>query len=87
MAEAEWLDEPKSCGQGIEQMGRALHDLCQPLTTLQCGLELGALSNTPDSYREAVRVGLVESERLAKMVDSMREIMRAATCQSSRSER
>ena len=63
---------------GMERIGKALHDLCQPLTTLQCRLELAGVIGTDQSYREAVRLAQVECERLAESVGSMREIVRAA---------
>ena len=62
----------------MEQMSAALHGLCQPLTTLQCRLEMAEIVGTADAYREAVKSGLAECERLANGVGSMREIMRAS---------
>jgi signal transduction histidine kinase len=59
-------------------MSRLLHDLCQPLTTLQCRLELATLTGTDQGYREAVDLGLAECARLTAAVGSMREIVRAA---------
>jgi hypothetical protein len=70
--------EAKVCDAEIERIGKALHDLCQPLTTLQCRLELAGLIGTAEAYREAVRLGLVECERLVEAVGAMREIVRAA---------
>jgi signal transduction histidine kinase len=75
--------EVKSCGRssgddGMVRIGQALHDLCQPLTTLQCRLELAGVVGTDEAYREAVRLALVECERLVESVGSMREIVRAA---------
>jgi hypothetical protein len=60
-------------------MGMALHDLCQPLTTLQCRLEMAVVVGTPEAYREAVDMGLLECARLVDAVESMREIVRTAT--------
>jgi signal transduction histidine kinase len=60
-------------------MGRALHDLCQPLTTLQCRLEMAQMQGTAEAYREAVEKGLVECERLTELVKSMRTMLRLAT--------
>jgi len=60
----------------MEQIEDALHDLCQPLTTLQCRLELAGLLNTPEAYREAVDVALVECEKLMSAVISMRGVIR-----------
>jgi signal transduction histidine kinase len=62
---------------GMERMGQALHDLCQPLTTLQCRLELAGLLGTAAAYREAVELALAECARLNEMVGSMRELVRA----------
>lgn len=62
----------------IKRIGTALHDLCQPLTTLQCRLEMAGLLATPEAYREAAETGLGECIRLSEAVKSMREIVRAA---------
>jgi hypothetical protein len=64
--------------EGMEKIDRALHDLCQPLTTLQCGLEIAGLTGTQEAYRDAVRMALAECGRLAQAVGSMREILCAA---------
>jgi len=71
--------EQKSRESEIKRIGVALHDLCQPLTTLQCRLEMAELVGTPEAYREAVETGLAECERLAAAVGSMRDMIRAAT--------
>jgi hypothetical protein len=65
-------------GTAMEQMGQALHDLCQPLTTLQCRLEIAGLVGTEEAYRDAVNLGLAECARLMDGVGSMREIVLAA---------
>ncbi len=62
----------------IKRIAAALHDLCQPLTTLQCRLEMAGMLGTPEAYREAVEVGLAECGRLAELVTAMREGVRAA---------
>jgi hypothetical protein len=63
---------------GMEQISQALHDLCQPLTTLQCRLEIAQLSGSQEDYRDAVKLGLIECERLIDGVGVMREIVRTA---------
>lgn len=68
--------------EGMERMGRALHELCQPLTTLQCGLELAGLTNTPEGYRAAVSTGLSECARLSERVHQMREIVRSTMAEA-----
>lgn len=62
----------------MKQMDMALHELCQPLTTLQCGLEIAGLTGTPEAFREAVEMGMTQCARLVQVVGSMREILRAA---------
>jgi hypothetical protein len=61
----------------MEQIEDALHDLCQPIATLQVRLELAGMLNTPEAYREAVDVALVECGKLMDAVISMRGVMRA----------
>jgi len=78
MRETDNLCERPSRGDGMKKMGMALHDLCQPLTTLQCRLEMAEMTDTPEGYREAVVLGLSECARLVEAVGSMRGIVRAA---------
>lgn len=68
----------KSTGDATEQIAKALHDLCQPLTTLHCRLELAGLSRTAEGYREAVELGLAECARMVEAVGLLREIVQAA---------
>jgi hypothetical protein len=78
MCGRECMYEPKPDVNAMEQIGRALHGLCQPLTTLQCRLEMAELVGTMDGYREAVAHALAECTRLVDGVGLMREIVRAA---------
>jgi signal transduction histidine kinase len=82
MCEAGFHGEAGFGVDGMEQMGRALHELCQPLTTLQCGLELAGLTDTAEGYRMAVDVGLNECARLAERVHQMREIVRSTMAEA-----
>jgi len=59
-----------------KQLSAGVHDLCQPLTTLQCRLELATLTRTPEAYRSAVEDGLIECRRLVEAVEILREILR-----------
>jgi hypothetical protein len=52
--------------------------MCQPLTTLQCSLEMAALTDTQEAYREAMEIGLSECRRLVASVESMREVLQEA---------
>lgn len=73
-------------GKSKTALHSALHDLCQPLTTLQCRLELATLTRTPEAYREAVESGLAECHRLVKAVEIMRETLRGATQETQETE-
>jgi hypothetical protein len=53
----------------------ALHDLCQPLTVLQCKLELGLLKGGEEATRVAMLDGLRECKRLNAVVITMRELI------------
>ncbi|HEY4380670.1 MAG TPA: hypothetical protein VGN01_10025 [Acidobacteriaceae bacterium] len=71
------VQEVTSANIALEEIGRQLHELCQPLTTLQCRLELSTFVGTIESYREAVAAGLEQCSRLVERVESMREILHA----------
>lgn len=64
--------------EALQRLSKALHDLCQPLTTLQCRLEMAGVLGTDAAYREAVELGLNECCRLAEAVESLRSLVRAA---------
>ncbi len=68
------------------RMNEAIHALCQPLTTLQCRLEMATLVATLEGYREAVESGLAECRRMVNTVDAMREILHAALHESEERE-
>jgi hypothetical protein len=65
----------------LVEISDALHDLCQPLTILQCRLEMGRLMGTPESYREAVTLALADCYRLMNTVEAMREIVQRAAAE------
>jgi signal transduction histidine kinase len=73
-------------GTVMDKMSLALHDLCQPLTTLQCRLEIAGLMGTDEAYRDAVNLGLVECARLINAVGSMREVVRVGRRQVGEAE-
>ena len=60
----------------MNQIDRVVHDMCQPLTTLRCRLELAGLIGTFEAHQEAVQFGLVECMRLVGDVESLREVLR-----------
>lgn len=57
----------------LKEIEQDLHDLCQPLTSLQCRLELAQMIGNPVSLREAVDAGLEDTRRLFAGVSAMRE--------------
>jgi hypothetical protein len=68
-------------GATMQQLRIALHDLCQPLTTLQCRLEMAELVGTAEAFAEAVSLGLVECARISQAVAEMR----ASVCRAPQS--
>ncbi len=78
--EDDWKSESR------KRMIEAIHALCQPLTTLQCRLEMATLVATLEAYREAAESGLAECRRMVEIVESMREVLRAATQESAETE-
>jgi hypothetical protein len=62
----------------VERIDRALHNLCQPLTVMQCRLAMGDLLGEPDAMREAIREGLQECARMNQTVGTMRAMLQQA---------
>ncbi|WP_263409173.1 hypothetical protein [Terriglobus tenax] len=62
----------------VQELSGMLHDLCQPLTALQCRLELAELGEDETGLRRAISEGLVECERLNSIAARMREHLRGA---------
>ncbi len=52
--------------------------MCQPLTVLQCRLELGMFHGEPDAMRDALTQGMRECQRLNEAVAKMRQLVREA---------
>ncbi len=57
----------------LRDLESKLHDLCQPLTTLQCRLELGQMYGDEVSLMEAIEGGLMETARLFDGIGKLRE--------------
>lgn len=57
----------------LEQSYLELHDLCQPLTALQCRLEMGKILGHPEALEEAVNGGLEETRRMFDIIAQMRQ--------------
>ena len=84
--EVEGLNERAACLALIQELSEAVHDLCQPLTTLQCRLEIAGLTGSAEAYRESVELGLLECARTVEAVELMRGILRAAERSARRGE-
>ena len=57
----------------LEQRHAELHDLCQPLTALQCRLEIGKMLGDVVSLEEAVDGALEETRRMCEVIAVMRQ--------------
>ncbi len=60
-------------------MEKELHDLSQPLTSLQCRLEIGLLVEDETSAREVLEDCLLELKRVLAAVSRMRTVLAANT--------
>lgn len=61
---------------GLSLLAQLLHALNQPLTGLQCSLELTlAGRGTPEQYIDCVRAGLELTERMRSLAGAMRELL------------
>lgn len=56
-----------------QELAKGLHDLCQPLTTLQCRLEIALMDPTAAEMRSAITDGLAECVKLNAAVRRMQE--------------
>jgi signal transduction histidine kinase len=60
---------------GRSPLAQLLHALNQPLTGLQCSMEVAlAGTRTPEQYRQGLREGLVLTERMRALVEAIREV-------------
>ncbi len=57
----------------LNQLHADLHELCQPLTALQCRLEIGRMMGNEEALLEAVDGGLEETLRMFAVIDRMRQ--------------
>ena len=66
----------------LDWMRKAMHDLCQPLTALECGLFLGTMSAdgvgtpTADELMATILAALRQCERATAQVRAIQERMR-----------
>jgi hypothetical protein len=75
------LPETEARLEKMERMQKALHDLSQPLTALECGLHIGTMS--PDGVREptaeelleTILQALAQAERVTAHVRTMQELL------------
>jgi hypothetical protein len=57
----------------LEQLHEELHDICQPLTSLQCRLEVSRLIGGEQALGEAVMGALEDTRRMFELVGRMRQ--------------
>ena len=55
------------------ELDKELHDLCQPLTVLQCRLEYGLMCGGEAELKDAVEGGLKDTNRMFERIREMRE--------------
>ena len=62
----------------VQQMRQDLHDLCQPLTALQCRLEMAKMYQDPLLLRDIVQDSLSETTRMFACIGHMRDRLLSA---------
>ena len=55
----------------VEGIDRLLHELCQPLTVLQCRLAIGELEGEPEAMREAIEMVYARGLLLREIASSL----------------
>jgi len=73
----------KHTDRKIETIAAALHDVCQPLTALQCRLELSGIRETPSAMRQDIDGALHDCLRMIDAVSRMREAVAAARAETA----
>ena len=71
--------ELQAGGNVMEHLDHELHDLAQPVTALQCRLEVGLLEGAETSLEDAVRGALDDVHRIAAAVLRMRQLVSHAS--------
>jgi hypothetical protein len=64
--------KPCETESGFQRLHSDLHDLCQPLTALQCRLEIGKMLGEDAAMREAVDGALEETQRMFSALAKIR---------------
>ncbi len=62
----------------MAEFGEHLHGICQPLTALQCRLEICEMNRQPDEIHTAIAEALRECHRLSERVRAMQTAWRDA---------
>jgi signal transduction histidine kinase len=70
---------PLSAPRGPNILGELLHSLSQPLTTLQCSLEL-SIEQVAEQQQSSVASALQQTEKVIGMIQLMREYLDAEQC-------
>jgi hypothetical protein len=63
----------------LREIEKGLHDLCQPVTSLQCQLELGKMAGDREALLEAVEGGLLETRRIFADIERFRQCLQSLT--------
>lgn len=59
----------------ILELRTLLHDLCQPMTALQCRLELARMETEDEAAGRAMDEALAECDRLYSITEKMRHFL------------
>ena len=75
-------------GEARRPLEQLLHGLNQPLTGLQCSMEVALAGvRTPEQYVRGLREGLELTERMRALVEAIREVVEAGAEQEDKKEK
>jgi hypothetical protein len=78
---------PGRASEGRRPLAQLLHALNQPLTGLQCSMEVALASpRTPEQYVQGLREGLQLTERMRELVQAIREVVDVQTAKDEELE-
>ena len=66
------LEQSRKSESEVDLLHAELHDLCQPLTALQCRLEMSRIPSSGDCLKEVIEDAMEETHRIFAVVERMR---------------
>ena len=71
--------QSSNTGDILSKLEKELHDLAQPISSLQCRLEIGKMLGGQDALQEAVEGGLKDLSRMTEILTNLRVLITEGT--------